>query len=216
MGYCSWEGRTAEEDWGVVAACKSYLIYSPDGSAKSGSHPLGQDQCWTYLDDSRDYQPSVGQNSQPLQQGSHHGGQQWRRGGACGIPRIAIWIWHRYWRKRQDSSSVRHLTVVEFLLKYRFCGLYSLRPSHGRLSMRNVADPLKGQEAVRSTPGPMAHSPEDLELLMKAYLYSEPWRADPAVHKLPWTPIPIQETERRFCFAITYGDELVRDMSGDM
>ena len=74
--------------------------------------------------------------------------------------------------------------------------------------MRDVVDPLEGQEAVRSTPGPMAHSPEDLELVMKAYLHSEPWRVDPAVHRLPW--VSFQEPTQRFCFAIAYGDELVR------
>lgn len=75
------------------------------------------------------------------------------------------------------------------------------------MSMRGVADPLKGQEAVRSTPGPMAHSPEDLELVMKTYLHSQPWRTDPAVHRLPW--ISAQEPNQTFCFAIAYGDELV-------
>ena len=73
--------------------------------------------------------------------------------------------------------------------------------------MRSVADPLQGQEAVRSTPGPMAHSPEDLELVMKTYLLSEPWRSDPAVIKLPWTPF--SQPKGQFCFAIAYGDELV-------
>jgi hypothetical protein len=75
------------------------------------------------------------------------------------------------------------------------------------MSMRGVADPLEGQESVRSMPGPMAHSPEDLELVMKVYLASEPWRFDPAVLRLPW--IPIQEPKRQFVFAIAYGDEIV-------
>ena len=73
--------------------------------------------------------------------------------------------------------------------------------------MRGVADPLKGQEAVRSTPGPMAHSPEDIELVMKTYMLWEPWRSDPAVLKLPW--IPFAQPNQQYCFAIAYGDELV-------
>ena len=77
--------------------------------------------------------------------------------------------------------------------------------------MRGVADPLEGQESVQSMPGPMAHSPEDLELVMKAYLASEPWRLDPAVLRLPW--IPIEEPKRQLCFAIAYGDELVSPLS---
>jgi hypothetical protein len=77
--------------------------------------------------------------------------------------------------------------------------------------MRGVADPLEGQGSVRSMPGPMAHSPEDLELVMKVYLASEPWGFDPAVLRLLWRPI--QEPKRQYCFAISYGDELVSPLS---
>lgn len=73
--------------------------------------------------------------------------------------------------------------------------------------MRDVADPLEGQEAVRSTPGPMAHSPEDIELVMKTYMLSEPWRFDPAVLRMPW--VQTIQARQKFCFAIAYGDELV-------
>jgi len=75
------------------------------------------------------------------------------------------------------------------------------------MSMRDVADPLEGQEAVRSTPGPMAHSPEDIELVMKTYMSSEPWRFDPAVLRMPW--VQAIQARQKFCFAIAYGDELV-------
>jgi amidase len=80
--------------------------------------------------------------------------------------------------------------------------------------MRKMADPLEGQEAVRSTPGPMAHSPEDIDLVMEAYLSAEPWRADPAVLRLPWTKdISLASVSHKFCFAIAYGDELVCDVA---
>jgi len=78
--------------------------------------------------------------------------------------------------------------------------------------MRGVADPLEGQEAVQSTPGPMAHSSEDIELVMKTYMLSEPWRSDPAVLKLPW--IPFAHPNQQYCFAIAYGDELVSSLTG--
>jgi hypothetical protein len=79
--------------------------------------------------------------------------------------------------------------------------------------MKGVADPLAGQEAVKSTPGPMAHSPEDLDLVMKTYLDSEPWRLDPAVLKMPWTSS--MGSKQKFCFVIAYGDELVSQLSTD-
>jgi hypothetical protein len=77
--------------------------------------------------------------------------------------------------------------------------------------MRNVPDPLEGQEATRSTPGPLAQCPEDIELVMKAYLRSEPWLTDPAVIRLPWTIDPrTTQAGYKYCLAIAYGDETVR------
>lgn len=76
--------------------------------------------------------------------------------------------------------------------------------------MRGVADPMEGQEAVRSTAGPMAHSPDDIDLVMKVYMLSEPWRYDPVVLNLPWNMAP-HAAQKKFCFAVTYGDELVGD-----
>lgn len=76
--------------------------------------------------------------------------------------------------------------------------------------MRGVADPLEGQEAVRSTAGPFAHCPEDLDLVMKVYMASEPWRTDPAILRMPWAnTVTTSDPERKYCFAIAYGDELV-------
>jgi amidase len=57
---------------------------------------------------------------------------------------------------------------------HSFCDLWSLRPSFGRVSLRGVVDTLQGQEAVKTSAGPLAHAPEDLDLFMKAYLGSEP------------------------------------------
>jgi amidase len=80
--------------------------------------------------------------------------------------------------------------------------------------MRDVADSMPGQEAVRATPGPMCHSPEDIELIMRAYLSSEPWQTDPAVLRLPWVNnVSLARACHKFCFAIAYGDEVVCDFS---
>lgn len=88
--------------------------------------------------------------------------------------------------------------------------LYGLKPSHGRLPYKGVAntvstvlfilhtkkksckntDPCKsqmeGQNIVPSVMGPIAHSPGDLELITKVILNAEPWQSDPQVVKLPW------------------------------
>jgi hypothetical protein len=63
MGYCSWEGRTAKENWGVVATCESPPSLRAERSTKSRSCDTVQDKRWTYLDDLRNYQPSLGKNT---------------------------------------------------------------------------------------------------------------------------------------------------------
>ncbi|BFZ64014.1 hypothetical protein YB2330_005152 [Saitoella coloradoensis] len=67
-----------------------------------------------------------------------------------------------------------------------FCGLWGLRPSHGRISYWGAANSMVGQEAVTSCAGPMSHSPADLSLFMRGYLSSEPWQWDPEVIPMPW------------------------------
>ena len=45
---------------------------------------------------------------------------------------------------------------------------------------------MEGQNIVASVIGPIAHSPSDLQLLVKALVDLKPWEHDPAVVPLPW------------------------------
>lgn len=67
MGYCSWEGRTAKEDWSVVATCEAPPSIRADDSTKSRSCESVQDKCWTFLDDLRNDQSSLGKDPQSIQ-----------------------------------------------------------------------------------------------------------------------------------------------------
>ena len=67
MGYCSWEGRTAKDDWSVVATCKTLGSLGADGSTKSRSCESVQDKRWTFLDDFRNHQSSLGKDAQSIQ-----------------------------------------------------------------------------------------------------------------------------------------------------
>jgi amidase len=60
-----------------------------------------------------------------------------------------------------------------------FTGLYGLRPSHGRVSYRRVANTSLGQKAVRSCAGPRCCSPSDIKLFMSSLATQEPWLFDP-------------------------------------
>jgi amidase len=45
---------------------------------------------------------------------------------------------------------------------------------------------MEGNEIIESVVGPMSHSPESLELFVRAVIDSQPWLYDPKCHPLPW------------------------------
>jgi amidase len=65
-------------------------------------------------------------------------------------------------------------------------GLYSLRPSHGRLPYEGLANSMQGQNSILSVVGPLATSLASLKLVTQALLTQQPWLADPLVNDLPW------------------------------
>lgn len=67
-----------------------------------------------------------------------------------------------------------------------FCGTYSLKPTHNRLSYRNLANTNPGQLSYASSVGVMATSTASLKLMMSALLSTKPWLRDPDVVPLAW------------------------------
>ena len=55
----------------------------------------------------------------------------------------------------------------------------------------------------------MAHSPDDIELLMSSYMASRPWDLDPNVLPIPWRTRNEVMPSGPLCFAVAYGDESV-------
>ncbi|KAJ5223051.1 uncharacterized protein N7469_009291 [Penicillium citrinum] len=79
-----------------------------------------------------------------------------------------------------------------------FCGLYSLKPSFGRFSTAGIRDSLNGQEAVRNTVGPMAHSLRDIEIWCQTVVDSQSHvSADPDCLPIPWRNYQIPQ---KLCF----------------
>lgn len=70
-----------------------------------------------------------------------------------------------------------------------FTGIWGLKPSFGRFPTGKCKSGLAGQEAVMSINGPMANSPEGLEIYAKTVVDSEPWHLDPKCVPLPWSPV---------------------------
>lgn len=85
-----------------------------------------------------------------------------------------------------------------------FCGIYSLKPTPGRLSYRDVANSVKktiffllllnaaysvqnpGQTTYPSTVGVLGTSLDALKLVTTSLLSTKPWLHDPWVTNIPW------------------------------
>nr|POF04478.1 acetamidase [Quercus suber] len=67
-----------------------------------------------------------------------------------------------------------------------FNGLYGIRPSTGRLPYEGMANSMDGQNSILSVVGPLASTPDDLELAFQSLLSTKPWLHDPLVHEIPW------------------------------
>ncbi|GAO18539.1 uncharacterized protein UV8b_00847 [Ustilaginoidea virens] len=78
-----------------------------------------------------------------------------------------------------------------------FNGIFSIKPTPGRFSYRNVANTNPGQSTYSSTVGFMSTSLEGLELIMKALLSTKPWLNDPAVFPLPFRQHVVDEILNR-------------------
>ena len=83
-----------------------------------------------------------------------------------------------------------------------FCGLYSIRPSSGRLSFKNVANSVSslpylwqsanpcikspGQQVIPTVVGLMGDSVSCLQIVLRSIQSMEPWLHDPDVVEIPW------------------------------
>jgi len=86
-----------------------------------------------------------------------------------------------------------------------FTGLYGLRPSHGRVSYQRAANTYMGQEAVRSSAGPMCRSPADIRLFMSSVAAQKPWLLDPQTLPIPWRTEE-EDLPKKLCFGFGMGD----------
>ncbi|KAI0741898.1 amidase signature enzyme [Daedaleopsis nitida] len=87
------------------------------------------------------------------------------------------------------------------------CGVYSLKPGAGRISVAGMQDPLRGFEGIRSVAGPMGRSVEDLELAARVVFGKTQGRStstgcDPA--PLPYRDVALPE-KLRFGYYLSDG-----------
>ncbi|KAK5449840.1 hypothetical protein LTS15_008412 [Exophiala xenobiotica] len=67
-----------------------------------------------------------------------------------------------------------------------FQGVFSLKPSAGRISFKDVANTGPGQQVMPTVAGIMGHSIATLQLVFKSLLSTEPWLHDPNTLPIPW------------------------------
>ncbi|KAG5359043.1 Acetamidase [Yarrowia sp. C11] len=67
-----------------------------------------------------------------------------------------------------------------------FCGIYSLRPTFGRLSETGVDMMMAGNESIRSVCGPMSTDLRLIEVYMQDMGSKEVWKIDPSVDRWVW------------------------------
>ncbi|EKM49959.1 uncharacterized protein PHACADRAFT_264416 [Phanerochaete carnosa HHB-10118-sp] len=72
-----------------------------------------------------------------------------------------------------------------------FCGIYTLKPGHGRLSTGGVKENLPGFDAVKTVMGPMGRSVADIELACRVGFGQQSENYDPA--PIPYRDIKLRE-----------------------
>ncbi|KAI5918985.1 amidase signature domain-containing protein [Camillea tinctor] len=65
-------------------------------------------------------------------------------------------------------------------------GVFSIKPSVGRLSFKDVANSGNGQQVMPTVPGIMARSVATLRVVFKSLVSTESWRHDPYSLPIPW------------------------------
>ncbi|GIZ48138.1 hypothetical protein CKM354_001121100 [Cercospora kikuchii] len=91
------------------------------------------------------------------------------------------------------------------------CGLYSLKPSSGRLPYLGCQVTTAGQEHVPSVVGPLSRSLSSLSTVTRTLLASSPWLHDPTCHRIPWDQSLYSETQNRpLTIGLLLEDGLVR------
>lgn len=87
-----------------------------------------------------------------------------------------------------------------------FNGIYGFRPSASRLPYDGIELPGAGQESVKCVIGPLAHSIDDINLLMKTILDQEPWDNEVSLVPLPWKKVDVS---RKITVGIMWSDGIV-------
>ncbi|KAL2857734.1 amidase signature domain-containing protein [Aspergillus pseudoustus] len=87
-------------------------------------------------------------------------------------------------------------------------GLFTIRPSFGRLPNSLARACLEGQESVNGVIGPIAPTLEEIVFWTKTIISQQPWRQDPKCLPIPWRPVEMKQ-KTSLKIAILWNDGIV-------
>ncbi|TXT04819.1 hypothetical protein VHUM_04087 [Vanrija humicola] len=92
------------------------------------------------------------------------------------------------------------------------CGIYSFKPSVGRLPNMGMVYPIgpKGYEGILGTHAPMGRSVRDMELYMRVFAAAQPWLREPGIEVKPWREV---ERKTKLRIGVLYDDGVVRPVA---
>lgn len=188
MGYISWIGRYAEKN----AVLVDILIEC--GAVPFVRTNLPQTVMWP-----ESFNNIFGRTTNPHNRSLTPGGSSGGEGALVALKGSPLGV------GSDIGGSIR--------IPSSFCGLYSLRPSYGRVPYCGALNSLEGQDSVHSVFGPMTNSVGGVKAFMKAVVNTKPWLKDPLAVRKKW-----QEDEynlvdhgsgKDLCFAIMWDDGVV-------
>lgn len=87
-----------------------------------------------------------------------------------------------------------------------FCGVWGLRPTQKRLSIKDIPPKEDGiEEGVVFVLGPLAKCADDINLFMKSLISTSPWKHDSTLIPLPWRKVSTPKVSS-LTIAICYDD----------
>jgi Asp-tRNA(Asn)/Glu-tRNA(Gln) amidotransferase A subunit family amidase len=88
-----------------------------------------------------------------------------------------------------------------------YCGAYSLKPSVERISTKGSTVPNPGFDAIKATPGPMARTVEDVELLSRILFSSDPPNDYEGIAPVPYRDV---ELPRKLRIGYYFEDHFIK------
>ncbi|KAJ7675696.1 general amidase [Mycena polygramma] len=189
MGYAKWIGRYADKDCVLVE-----ILY------QCGAVPFVRTNVPQTLMWGETYNHVFGRTSNPYNLAFTPGGSSGGEGALLAMRGSPLGV------GTDIGGSLR--------IPSAFCGLYTLRPSYGRLPYYGAMNALEGQESISSVLGPMANSISGVKIFTKAVLDAQPWLKDPLVLRKGWSDDEYRLVHhgkgQQLCFAIMWDNGVVK------